>query len=386
MTQRRERLAAPDVLRVSAIFIVGWFHIWQQSWLDPGFRIGSYYVNLQNIVRHGYMMVDMMLLLSGFLLALPVARQHYQAEALTRPGQFLRKRFWRIAPSYYLCIMLTTVLYAIPRGLYWSTPAMIKDLWAHATFTHTLFYDTYLRSPVSSTLWTLSVEMLFYVLWPLIGRLFAKKPGETCLFMVVTALSYRLWVYGESDTNVYINQLPAMLDLYACGMAAAAIYVRLEAEGKPGVKTRRWLAPVGMAACFIGMCAIMYIQPIGDYELIRRGQMTWRLPLSLLGGIFLLCGCMAPAGLARVLGNPVTRFLSDLSYNFYIWHQFLACRLKDWRIPPSLSETPNQVGEQPWQTQYTFICFIAALILSAALTYFWEKPVQKWGLRKKPAA
>ena len=29
--QRENRMAAPDVLRVAAIFIVGWFHIWQQS-------------------------------------------------------------------------------------------------------------------------------------------------------------------------------------------------------------------------------------------------------------------------------------------------------------------------------------------------------------------
>ena len=48
-----KRLAAADVLRVASIFIVGWFHIWQQSWLDPGFRIGQYYVNLQQVVRHG---------------------------------------------------------------------------------------------------------------------------------------------------------------------------------------------------------------------------------------------------------------------------------------------------------------------------------------------
>ena len=39
------RLAAADALRVAAVFLVGWFHIWQQSWLDPGFRIGEYYVN-----------------------------------------------------------------------------------------------------------------------------------------------------------------------------------------------------------------------------------------------------------------------------------------------------------------------------------------------------
>lgn len=382
MSTRRERLAAADVLRVAAIFIVGWFHIWQQSWLDPGFTAAGHYVNLQSVVRHGYMMVDIMLLLSGFLLALPVARQRYEAEVLARPGMYARKRFWRIVPSYYLSIMSTTIFYAIPRGLYTSGTFLAKDMWAHLTFTHTLYFDTYLRSPVASTLWTLSVEVLFYLIWPLIARAYAKKPGETCLGLAILALSYRVWVFGESDTNFYINQLPAMLDLYACGMAAAAIWVRLEREGKPGPKVRRWLAPAGMLLSLALMCQIMYVQPVGDYELIRRGQMAWRMPLALLGGTFLVCGCMAPAGLARALGNPVTRFLSDISYNFYIWHQFLACRLKDWHIPPSLSDLPNQAMEQPWQTRYTLLCFFGAAALSALLTYLWEKPLQKWGLRK----
>ena len=338
---KQERLAAPDVLRVAAIFIVGWFHIWQQSWLDPGFRIGNCYVNMQQVVRHGYMMVDLMLLLSGFLLALPVVRQGLQADAIGAPKHFFLKRFWRIAPSYYICIMSTTILYAIPRRLYSSTGFMVKDLLMHATFTHTLAYDTYLLSPMSATIWTLSVEVLFYALWPAIARLFARRPGQTCLGMTAAALGYRLWVSGLSDTSFYFNQLPAQLDLYACGMAAAYVTVRLEREALPGPKVRRWLSPLGMVLSLSLMCQVMYLQPTGDYPGIRYGQMLWRLPLGLLGGAFLVCGCMAPAGLAKALGNPVTRFLSDISYNFYLWHQFLACRLKDWHIP---SYTALRVG------------------------------------------
>ena len=380
---RTERLAAPDALRVAAIFIVGWFHIWQQSWLDPGFRIGNCYVNLQQVVRHGYMMVDIMLLLSGFLLALPVARQGEQAEIFCRPGRYCRKRFWRIAPSYYLCIMLTTVLYAIPRGLY-STPGfMAKDLLMHATFTHTLSYDTYLLSPTAATLWTLSVEVLFYALWPAVARLFRRRPGETCLGMTVIALAFRLYVSSLPETSFLFNQLPAQLDLYACGMAAAWVLVRLERDGRPGPRTRRWLSPVGMVLTLALMCQIMYWQPVSDYPSIRMGQMIWRLPLGLLGGAFLVCGCLAPPALARAVGNPVTRFLADISYNFYIWHQFLACRLKDWRIPPYAAEQqPNMAYEQPWQTQYTLLCFLGVAALCALITYGFEKPIQRWALRR----
>ena len=389
--QRENRMAAPDVLRVAAIFIVGWFHIWQQSWLDPSFRIGEHYVNIQQIVRHGSMMVDIMLLLSGFLLALPVARQRQQSEVLTDPGRFFQKRFWRIAPCYYLCVMLTTVFYALPQHLYSSTGFMIKDLLMHATFTHVLSYQTYFFSPTAATIWTLSVEVQFYVIWPLLARLYIKRPGETCLGLMVIALVFRSWVSSRAYVFDMFNQLPGQLDLYAWGMAAAMLYTRAEQDEVFSLKTRRWLAPVGMLLAFAAMLCAMYAQPLGEVELFMRGQMLWRFPMGIFGAVFLVCGCLAPPGLAKALGNPLTRFLSDISYNFYLWHQFLACRLKDWHFPPSVAEMPNQAYEQPWQTQYTLVCFLGVAAFSALLTYLIEKPVRRWGLRhlrsrKEPSA
>ena len=74
------------------------------------------------------------------------------------------------------------------------------------------------------------------------------------------------------------------------------------------------------------------------------------------------------------------RFLSGVSFNFYIWHQWLAVKLKQWRIPPYLAaENPNQAGEMPWQLHYTLLCFFAALALAVLLTYLVEKPCAKWG-------
>ena len=50
-------------LRVLLVFIVSWYHFWQQSWLTPS--IGSY--SLDYLLRAGYMPVDGTILLSGFL-------------------------------------------------------------------------------------------------------------------------------------------------------------------------------------------------------------------------------------------------------------------------------------------------------------------------------
>ena len=113
--------------------------------------------------------------------------------------------------------------------------------------------------------------------------------------------------------------------------------------------------------------------------------MLWRFPLSALGCVFLVCGSRSIRLMRALFSNRVVRFLSGLSFNFYIWHQFLAVKLKAWRIPYYEGENPNQAGLQPWQNNYTLLCFAAALALSLLITYLVEKPCARWIKRRRSA-
>ena len=75
-----------------------------------------------------------------------------------------------------------------------------------------------------------------------------------------------------------------------------------------------------------------------------------------------------------LLGNRVMHTLAGLSMNYYLAHQCVAVELKRLGFPPSVNELPNQAGEQPWQTQYTWLCFGLSLLLAALLIYGVEKP------------
>lgn len=99
----RPYLAAADLLRVFSVGLVAWFHIWQQSWLNPGFSVLGTWVDLQRLVRRGYMMVDLLLLLSGFLLYLPAPGAGAGAgRRCPDVPKFYRRRLARILPSYLL--------------------------------------------------------------------------------------------------------------------------------------------------------------------------------------------------------------------------------------------------------------------------------------------
>ena len=166
-----------------------------------------------------------------------------------------------------------------------------------------------------------------------------------------------------------------MLDLYALGMLATHL---LE---KRADATRRWVFfPLALLALF-GAFAVLWRQTAaGDAE-IKMAQLLWRLPLGVCGAAFLYFSGRAPERLDRVFGNRAVRFLSAISYNFYIWHQFLAVKLKEFHIPAYVSEFPQMSEGRAWQTKYTLLCFAAAFLLSAALTYLVEKPAGRALLR-----
>ena len=217
-----DHAAAGDLLRVICVGMIAWYHIWQQSWLSPQLRLGGLFVNLLPPVRAGYMFVDLMLMLSGFLLYLP------WANGAERPArEFYTRRALRILPSYWVCLLVMLGFTLADPG-FTEFGRLAKDMLAHLTFTHNLFYFSYTATPLNVVLWTLAVEVQFYLLLPALAPAFRKQPLASYLAMVGAALCFqRLWTARMEDTTLFVNRLPNMLDVYANGMLAAHIYAKL---------------------------------------------------------------------------------------------------------------------------------------------------------------
>jgi len=371
--QKQHYIAIADVLRVAAICLIAWYHFWLLSWHDPGFYVYGIYIDLWRLISSGYMMVDVILVLSGFLIALPYAEAHRNGGVGQSAIVFYQKRFWRILPSYLFVIAVTVLFFIRPNNLYASVEVGFKDIVAHLTFTHNLFPETYYQSPLPGVLWTLAVEVQFYILFPLIACGYRKRPVWVCFCLLITAVCFRGYVYRMEDTTFWVNQLPCMLDLYACGMLAAWAYVYFSAKDIKE-KTRCGISILGLL-CFIGMLCVLCMQDSTDYETVRHGQLAWRLPLGILTGGVLIFGGLAPCRIQKMMGNHITKFFATISYNFYIWHQFIAERLKAWRIPNYVSEMPEQVHEQPWQMQYMILCFLMGITVASIVTFLVERPI-----------
>ena len=202
-------------LRVLLVFIVSWYHFWQQSWLTPS--IGSY--SLDYLLRAGYMPVDGTILLSGFLLFLPYARAMLLGEAVPNTKQFYQRRIMRIVPSYYFVTLALLFAVALPWHLYHNSSDMVRDVVMHLTFTQTFNPATYIATPIGVASWTIAIEMQAYLIFPLLARWAMKNPLGTLMTMAAGTFAFRGWcVWRLDEYNMVVNQLANFLDIYALGM------------------------------------------------------------------------------------------------------------------------------------------------------------------------
>ncbi len=396
MSERRQRIPELDGLRVLMIFIVSWFHIWQQSWLSPA--IGSW--SLDYLVRSGYIWVDGTVLLSSFLLFLPYAKAMREKGPVPDTRDFYYRRVRRILPGYYFIILVVLFGIAIPWKLYSSPQFLVKDVATHLTFTFTFFWDTYIATPLGAASWTLAIETKAYLLFPLIARGVMKKPVLTLCILCAVCFGFRAWcMWALADFSMVVNQLINFLDVYVIGILAAMAYIRLDEkrralaavkeaddqeakEDKPQAAANRKIriiwqatATIAFVAGFYGLLQMLRFQArSGNTPTIQMNQMIFRPLYAVLFTVLILSAPFAVFPLRKLLGNPVTRFLGGVSMNYYLIHQTVIVHLKRLRFPPSVSDTPNMAAEQPWQNQYTLLSFVLSLALAVIVTYAIEKP------------
>ena len=409
--QSKGRIPELDGLRTLMIFIVSWYHIWQQSWLRP--MLGSY--SLDYLVRSGYVWVDGTILLSSFLLFLPYAKAMREKTAAPDTRAFYYRRARRVLPAYWFIIIMHLVVIASPWGLYKNRePFLVKDLATHLTFTFTQFADTYIHTNLDGAAWTLAILVQGYVLFPLIAAGMRKKPVLTLGILCAVCFGFRAWcIWALTDYNMVVNQLINFLDVYTVGILAAMVYVRLdrkreekavslpediraderpEAEkedGQPEQATpgqrpdwRKYgyqaLATLVFIVGFIALLRMLRFQASSmDNTQIQMRQMIYRPVFALCFASLLLSAPFALLPLRKLLGNPVTKFLGGVSMNYYLIHQTVIVHLKRLRFPPSVSDMPNMAGEQPWQNQYTLVSFTLSLLLAVLVTYAIEKPAAR---------
>src|ERR1700736_550166 len=171
---RGGRIATIDGLRGIAIAAVVWFHLWQISWTWAIIPYTN--ISLQPIAEAGFLGVALFFFISGFVLMLPYAQAHLAGTPWPALSHFFGRRFLKIVPSYVLAI---AVMIALGYQTYATFSAAVKDVGFHLLFIHDWFATT--NASIDGVMWSLGVEIQFYVLFPLLVVAFVRRPLLTTL-------------------------------------------------------------------------------------------------------------------------------------------------------------------------------------------------------------
>ena len=256
----------PDLqgLRAVAVALVVGYHLW------PG------------VVAHGYLGVDVFFVLSGFLI-----NSHLRDERL-RTGAIALRQFWarrvrRLLPaaSVVLVASFLLMLLLVPQSLWQRT---VTEIGASALYAQNWVLAAqsvdYLAAENAPTLvqhfWSLSVEEQFYLVWPLLFLLFAKRVRVVIAVVLVASLAW--WLLGAS----YFDTAGRAWE-FAAGALLALV----------PLKAPRALSYVGIA--------LIVFSPFA--------------PLAVLGTLLVIA-----AGSNRVLALRPLTFVGDISYGVYLWH------------------------------------------------------------------
>ncbi len=381
-----EHVGVLDGMRALAVLSVLWYHFWQQTWLMPEYKtpflewMGVSRIYPDAFRRVGYLSVDLLLLLSAFVLYLPYANNTFRKTPVVKTRMFFRKRFARIVPSYFFAIIVMfAVAYAGNAYSDWPEFAL-KDLLTHLTFTQMLFNDTYLFTKTSAVTWTVCIEAGFYLIFPLLARAFQRRPILIYAAMALCGVWFTNSIAPAlGEPRVMVNRFPTFLPVFANGMMAAHLYV-LYAER---VKHKAIPSVIGTAAAALAIYLIVRMFMTGAGIEGSSEQQLWqmrnRYVLSLAYTVFLLGIAVSIKPIRKLFDNRVLTAVAAISYNLYLWHQWLIvwlCRRLGAKSGMDIAK-----GGANMQWSVTLTGLVIAFAVAALLTYGLEKPISKWILQ-----
>ena len=196
----------------------------------------SGYTYMTQYLYDGPMAVRCFFIISGFL----IIRSCWASKTTI---DYITKRLKRLIPAYLLVIVFCAVGLVLLSNLkskdYFTSPIFIKYIIANVCFMNFLqptlpgVFDGNYFTDVNGSLWTIKIELGFYILVPLIAKLLHKcrtkiKINIVLLIFYISSYVYRFFVH-QLLTNVRLaemlsRQLPGCLQYFIVGIFCAINY------------------------------------------------------------------------------------------------------------------------------------------------------------------
>jgi peptidoglycan/LPS O-acetylase OafA/YrhL len=299
-------------MRVLAMAGIFFYHVWSglpEAGAQPFFGLV-----ISHILSHGHVGVLLFNMITGFVLTLPYAGP--TGRPLPRYGTFLRQRFRRICPNYYLALLLWTGVAVVVGGV---SVRLARSLAEHLLFVHT--FDPAVFFGIVPAYWWMGLLAQFYLCYPWLWKLYQRwGAGPATVFvclacwggwLVLTVLARLLPGSFLALTHylLYFN-LPYRLPEFALG-----IYLAVCWQNSAGAATwHRQGTARNVWGIFLVLVGLGLWGPSASLSLVMH--IYW-VAVCLSLGLALFC-----TRSVAVLGAwpPLARAAAT-SFSFYLLHQ-----------------------------------------------------------------
>jgi peptidoglycan/LPS O-acetylase OafA/YrhL len=313
--------------------------------------------------------------LSGFLLWRGHAAAARDLGSRPPTGHYLRSRVVRIMPAYVVAVVV--ILSLLPDADHASLTVWLANL------TLTQIYVPLTLTGGLTQMWSLSVEVSFYLALPILALLARRVPVRARV-PAIAAVGALSWAWGWVPVHAQsgINPLswpPAFFSWFAAGMLLA------EWAYSPIGLPHRWARRRLLMAVVAVLAYLVAASPLAGPEGLIPGTAT-QFAVKTATGSLVAFALVAPLVLDRpdtphrLLGSTAMVTLGRWSYGLFIWH--LAALAM---VFPVIGTFPF-TGRMLTVLVLTLIFGFAIAAVSYALV---ESPareaLRRWEKRTKPA-
>ena len=146
---------------------------------------------LNTVVKQGSVGVDVFFAISGFILALPFARQRLFDTAPVNLKSYYIRRLTRLEPPYVISLVIFLFVHFLILHEQWAN--IFPNFLASLFYVHSLVYNEW--SKINPVAWSLEVEVQFYLLAPVLASFFSiRNPvwrrGSLALVIILSMVHY----------------------------------------------------------------------------------------------------------------------------------------------------------------------------------------------------
>ncbi|QHH92981.1 acyltransferase [Acinetobacter gyllenbergii] len=312
--------------------------------------------------RNGNYGVTMFFVISGYLITSHTLKR-WGALHQINTRDFYISRFSRIMPTLILLICLVNLLAAFelkpfmtqaPNGIVVAQSTV--NLAALTFWMNILIIENGWVNYALGVLWSLSVEEVFYLLFPLTALIFKRKPLFllVCFALIVFAPYFRYLHYAE-ESGAYLYHYFSSFDGIVFGCIAALIAPQLKLQAKT------WLALkyIAIATMFI----IYFSAPI-------KQNCVWGISLFALATTIVILANIANEN--TTMQTQRFKWLQEIgknSYEIYLFHLIILGSFKLF-YTPALTEGNIKL-------MLLLIYFVLAIGLGGLIARYFSNPLNR---------